>query len=107
MSVYSTAIRKLMRECDKAGLNNWEVAYLLAALRGPDSDNYEEKAVHTAPIRLRLLGNRAYSEAEYAPNAADVPPLFSEATTPSRHYNNHINTAISVIKKLDAATSNP
>lgn len=95
MSAYSIAIQRLVN-------HNWDMDFdlplVLAVLRGPDEAKHDKlKETHTAPLRLYLIGARAYIEAGYHPNVNAVSRILPEIKSVD-HFTNHIGLALIKIK---------
>ncbi len=96
MNVVIEAVRSLMDECEAKGVRDSAVLSLLSVIRGPDHDSGEDKNRYTAPLRLYLLGEKAYEALHFI-------PLYAEAVGPmgvpmkpyslSDHYYSHIGYA--------------
>ena len=101
MSVYGEAIIKLVAQCESKALPDWQLALLMAVIRGPDSEDEELKARYTAPLRLFLLGREAYLVSNYSPSRHNVSRVLPKAPLSTNHYFGHIVSALNIIAAYD------
>ena len=107
-SEYSKAILRLIEITDEHYNGGKILAALLAVIRGPDHNQFaDDKKQLTFPIRLYLLGAKAYKEAGYAPDADypranDLPTSeeIGESQAPI-HFLSHIARAVEIIEEYN------
>lgn len=106
MIQFNPKLEAAMKDARNYGAGTWD---LLAALRGPDSENPEEKRRFTAPIRLWMVGKEQYGKF-CLPVLRDVTPLTREHTKrllgeiwdyQNMHYLGHIWSALREIQRLE------
>ena len=90
-----------MNYCQTSIHGDRSARLILAALRGPDSENYNQKFKFTAPIRLYILGGQNCADAMYDPIVGGPMPTEQDLPPDDHsHFMLHIMWAIREIEAI-------
>lgn len=87
------AIKEVLERNDRESEKLW---WILTALRGPDSENYDDKKATTSIIRTKAFGYLDHTLAEFSPEdcESDLKTRIALANEgPNQHFTFHVKEA--------------